>query len=137
VLTAMKTLFFKRSFITVRAGLRDSDPAVIEEAARAVESLVFQHAFDPLSRIVRESPQAHVRASGIRALSRIDTVESAEFLLGILEHGAPADRKAAHEALRQARGGRFIEIARASFATSAGEAKKTLQDLLRARGVQV
>ncbi|MEO7112921.1 MAG: HEAT repeat domain-containing protein [Polyangiaceae bacterium] len=137
VLTAMKTLFFKRSFITVRAGLRDSDSAVVEEASRAVESLVFQHAFDPLSRIVRESPQAHVRASGIRALSRIDTVESAEFLLGILEHGAPADRKAAHEALRQARGGRFIEVARASFATSAGEAKKSLQDLLRARGVQV
>jgi hypothetical protein len=64
-------------------------------------------------------------------------VESAEFLLGILEHGAPADRKAAHEALRQARGGRFIELARASFATSAGEAKKSLQELLRARGVQV
>jgi len=135
VLSAMKTLFFKRSFITVRAGLRDSDAAVIDEASRAVEALVFQHAFDPLSRIVRESPQPQVRASGIRALSRIDTAESAEFLLGILEHGAPSDRRAADDALRHARGNRFIEVARAALPTSGPETQKVLSDLLRARGV--
>ena len=118
VLAAMQQLFFKRSFVTVRAGLRDSDPAVVEQASKAVESLYFQHAFDPLSRIVRESPQPQVRASALRALARVDTMEAAEFLLGILEHGAPADRTAALEGLKRSRGARFIELARSAMHTT-------------------
>jgi HEAT repeats len=135
VLAAMQQLFFKRSFVTVRAGLRDSDPAVVEQAAKAVESLYFQHAFDPLSRIVRESPQPHVRASALRALARVDTIEAAEFLLGILEHGAPADRVAALDGLKRSRGARFIELARSALHTSAPDVQGALRDVLRARGV--
>src|SRR5260370_30031369 len=108
----MQQLFCKRGFVPVRAGVRDPDPAVVEQASKAVESLYFQHAFDPLSRIVRESPQPGVRASALRALARVDTMEAAEFLLGILEHGAPADRGAALEGLKRSRGARFIELAR-------------------------
>lgn len=135
VLAAMQQLFFKRSFVTVRAGLRDGDPAVVEQAAKAVESLYFQHAFDPLSRIVRESPQPHVRASALRALARVDTMEAAEFLLGVLEHGAPADRGAALEGLKKSRGARFLELARASLHSSAPEVQASLREVLRARGV--
>lgn len=135
VLAAMQQLFFKRSFITVRAGLRDADPAVVEQAAKAVESLFFQHAFDPLSRIVREAPQAAVRASALRALARVDTMEAAEFLLGILEHGAPADRAAALEALKRSRGARFLELARTSIHATTPEVQTVLRDILRARGI--
>lgn len=135
VLAAMQQLFFKRSFVTVRAGLRDSDPAVVEQASKAVESLYFQHAFDPLSRIVRESPQPPVRASALRALARVDTMEAAEFLLGILEHGAPADRNAALEGLKRSRGARFIELARSAMHTTTPEVQSALRDVLRARGV--
>jgi hypothetical protein len=135
VLTAMQTLFFKRSFLTVRAGLRDPDPAVIAQAAKAVESLYFQHAFDPLSRIVRESSTPTVRASALRALARVDTIEAAEFLLGILEHGAPGDRHAALEGLKRYRGARFLELAKASFPTSTPDVQAALRDVLRARGV--
>jgi hypothetical protein len=134
VLSAMQTLFFKRSFITVRAGLRDPDPAVVDQAAKAVESLYFQHAFDPLARIVRESPQPGVRGSALRALARIDTVEAAEFLLGVLEHGAPADRAAALEGLKRARGARFVELAKAAIPASAPPVQAALKDVLRARG---
>jgi hypothetical protein len=135
VLTAMQTLFFKRSFITVRAGLRDPDPAVVEQAARAVEALYFQHAFDPLSRIVRESPQPGVRGAALRALARVDTLEAAEFLLGILEHGAPVDRVAALEGLKRSRGARFVEIAKQNFRASAPEVQNALREVLRARGI--
>ncbi len=135
VLTAMQTLFFKRSFITVRAGLRDADPAVIDQAAKAVESLYFQHAFDPLSRIVRESPTPTVRASALRALARVDTIEAAEFLLGILEHGAPGDRHAALEGLKRSRGARFLELAKATFPTSTPDVQAALRDVFRARGI--
>jgi hypothetical protein len=134
VLTAMATLYFKRSFITVRTGLRDADNAVVEQAAKAVEALYFQHAFDPLSRIVRESPQPNVRASALKALSRIDTNEAAEFLLGVLEHGAPADRAAAIEALKRARGSKFVEIAKTALPESAQHVQQGLREVLRARG---
>ncbi len=135
VCMAMGTLFFKRSFITVRQALRDGDVGVVEQAAKAVEALYFQHAFDPLSRIVREAPQPGVRASAIRALAKVDTLEAAEFLLGILEHGAPADRTAAVDGLRKSRGSRFIEVARSSMATSTPEVQGALRDILRARGI--
>ena len=135
VLAAMQQLFFKRSFVTVRTGLRDADPAVVEQASKAVESLYFQHAFDPLSRIVRESPQAGVRASALRALARVDTVEAAEFLLGVLEHGAPADRTAALDGLKRSRGARFIELARSALNTTAPEVQAALRDVLRSRGI--
>jgi HEAT repeat protein len=135
VLAAMQQLFFKRSFVTIRSGLRDQDPAVVDQASKAVESLHFQHAFDPLSRIVREAPQPHVRASALRALARIDTMEAAEFLLGILEHGAPADRAAALEALKRVRGARFVELARSALHTTTPEVQAALREVLRQRGI--
>ncbi len=135
VLAAMQQLFFKRSFVTVRAGLRDGDPAVVDQAAKAVESLYFQHAFDPLSRIVRESSQPNVRAAALRALARVDTMEAAEFLLGQLEHGAPVDRTAALEGLKRSRGARFIELARSAMHTTTPEVQAALRDVLRSRGI--
>ncbi len=137
VLAAMQQLFFKRSFVTVRAGLREADPAVVDQAAKAVESLYFQHAFDPLARIVREAPEARVRAAALRALARVDTIEAAEFLLGVLEHGAPADRGAALEGLKRSRGARFVDLARSALQASSPEVRAALRDVLRARGVSV
>jgi tetratricopeptide (TPR) repeat protein len=135
VLQAMQTLFFKRSFITVRAGLRDPDPAVVEQATRAVEALYFPHAVDPLSRIVRESPEPAVRASALRALARIDTVEAAELLLGVLEHGPPADRTAALAALKGARGAKFVEVARGALPSATGPLQASLREVLASRGL--
>lgn len=137
VLGAMQQLFFKRSFVTVRTGLRDADPAVVEQAAKAVESLYFQHAFDPLSRIVREAPQPQVRAAALRALARVDTMEAAEFLLGVLEHGAPADRASALDGLKRSRGARFVDLARTAMHTTAPDVQAALRDVLRTRGISI
>jgi hypothetical protein len=135
VLQALQTLFFKRSFVTVRAALRDPDPAVVDQACKAVEALYFQHAVDPLSRILRESPEAAPRASALRALARIDTLEAAELLLGALEHGAPADRLAALAALKATRGSKFVELARASMPGASAALQSTLREVLSARGL--
>jgi hypothetical protein len=135
VLRAMQQLLFKRSFVTIRAGLRDSDPLVVKSAASACEALFFPHAFDPLARIVRESNEPTARAAAIHALSRIDTVEAAEFLLGIVDHGAPADRVAVSKALASARGTRFIELARAALPTSSPATETVLRNILRARNI--
>ncbi len=135
VLAAMQMLFFKRSFITVRTALRDGDNAVVEQAEKATEALTFPHAFDPLSRIVRESARPSTRASALRALAKVDTPEAAEFLLGVLEHGAPADRAAAQEGLKRSRAARIIELARAAMPTAAPELQGVLRDILRTRGI--
>jgi HEAT repeat protein len=135
VLSAMQMLFFKRSFVTVRTGLRDGDAAVIEQAERATEALTFPHAFDPLSRIVRESARATTRASALRALAKVDTPEAAEFLLGMLEHGPPTDRAATLEGLKRSRAARFIELARAALPSAAPDVQTALRDVLRTRGI--
>jgi hypothetical protein len=96
VLEAIESLFFKRSFVTVRAGLADRDPAVVAQALRAVES---QRAFEPLTRLVRESADHDVRAAALRALARVDTIEASEFLQGVADHGSPADRAAVADAM--------------------------------------
>jgi hypothetical protein len=135
VLQSLQTLFFKRSFVTVRAALRDSDGQVVDEACKAVEALYFQHAVDPLSRILRESAEPAPRASALRALARIDTLEAAEILLGVIEHGAPSDRLAALAALKATRGVKFGELARVSLQSAGDPLRTDLNEVLMARGL--
>jgi hypothetical protein len=136
VLGSMQTLFFKRTFATIRSALKDTDTTIVEQAARATEALYFQHAFDPLSRIVRESAAPAVRASALRALARVDTVEAAEFILATLEHGAPQERTAAADAVRKARGSKFVECARNALPNLPRDAQTLVRTILADRGVK-
>ena len=135
VLQSLQTLFFKRSFVTVRAALRDPDGLVVDQACKAVEALYFQHAVDPLSRILRESLEPAPRASALRALAKIDTLEAAEILLGALEHGAPPDRLAALAALKAERGSKFAELAKGCLPSAKDPLRGSLQEILAARGL--
>jgi hypothetical protein len=135
VLSALQRLSFKRSFVTVRAALQDPDLGLVDQAATTLESLDFPHAFDPLSRVVREASSPRVRASAIKALSRVDTHEAAEFLMGILEHGAPRDREAAARSLGERAGGTtFISLAKEQLAGSPLALQTILREILAARG---
>jgi hypothetical protein len=136
-LEAVQTLFYKRSFVMVRAALCDADAAVVIQATRALAALQFQHAFDPLARTYRESAAPSVRAAALAALSHIDTPESAELLLGVLEHGAASDREAARSALESASGTRFVERAREAVQHAREPLRTTLRALLTARGSAV
>jgi hypothetical protein len=134
VLDAVAQLFFKRSFVVVRAALRDGDPAVAAHATRALAGFRFSHAFDPLARIYRESAVAAVRAAALSALAWIDTPESVEFVLGVLAHGAPSDRAAAVRALTGTGRTRFNEIARQAVKQAPEPLRTTLRQLLAQRG---
>jgi hypothetical protein len=134
VLSALQRLSFKRSFVTVRAALEDPDLGLVDQAATTLESLDFPHAFDPLARIVREAPSPRVRASAIKALARVDTREAAEFLMGILEHGAPRDRDAAARSLGERGGGTtFLGFAKEQLASSAPALQAILRSILASR----
>ena len=114
VVKALSRFLYKRTFITLREALADPDPAIVQEAAKALEELRFPHAFDPLARIYRESQSPVVRTSAVRALAKIDTFEAAEMLLGVIQHDGTDERTAAVEALKRARGARASSTWRAS-----------------------
>ena len=97
----------------------------------------FPHAFDPLSRIFRESTDDGARAAALRAIARIDTAESAELLLAVLEHEGSRERSVAVAALKRSRGNMFPEAARRALPNLTGGAKRAVRDVLKARGEAV
>jgi tetratricopeptide (TPR) repeat protein len=135
VVKALSRFLYKRTFITLREALTDPDGSIVQEGAKALEELRFPHAFDPLARIYRESQSAAVRGSAVRALAKIDTIEAAELLLGIIQHDGPEERQAAVEALKRARGLRFVELAREQVKELAGPARAAVRDVLQSRGI--
>ena len=130
VLSGLQRLLFKRSFVTVRAALHDPDPDVVDHAAATIEALDFAHAFEPLSRLLRESSSPRARLSAIKALAHIDTGEAAELLLGVLEHGSPADREAAARSLREAPRPSFVALAGASLASRSPAMQAVLRQIV-------
>ena len=124
VVKALSRFLYKRTFITLREALVDADPAIVVEGAKALEELRFPHAFDPLARIYRESQDTKVRQSALRALSKIDTLEAAE-------------RVAALDALKKARGLRFVDLARDQMKQLSVPARAAVREVLQARGVSV
>lgn len=135
VVRALSRFLYKRTFITLRDALGDSEGTVVQESAKAIEDLRFPHAFDPLARIYRESQSPTVRASAVRALAHIDTLEAAELLLSIIEHDGRDEQKAAVETLKKARGMKFVDVARNALPTLGEASKVTVREILRSRGV--
>ncbi len=135
VVRALSRFLYKRTFITLRDALGDSEATVVQESAKAIEDLRFPHAFDPLARIYRESQNPTVRASAVRALAHIDTLEAAELLLSIIEHDGRDEQKAAAETLKKARGMKFVDVAKNALPGLGEASKVTVREILRARGV--
>jgi HEAT repeat protein len=135
VVKALSRFLYKRTFITLRDALGDPDATVVQETARAVEDLRFPHAFDPLARIYRESQTPAIRASAVRALAHIDTLEAAELLLSIIEHDGREEQKAAVESLKKARGMRFVDVAKNALPGLSDASKTVVREILRTRGV--
>jgi tetratricopeptide (TPR) repeat protein len=136
VVRTLSRFLFKRTFITLRDALADPAPAVVDEAAKALEELRFPHAFDPLARIYRESQVQAARVSALRALAKMDTIEAAEMLLGVIEHDGQEERAAAVDALkRSARGMKFVELARGALPTLPAQAQVAVREVLQVRGM--
>lgn len=135
VVRALSRCLYKRTFITLRHALDSQDKVVAAEAARALEELRFAHAFDPLARIYRESHNPAARASALRALSKIDTLEAAEMLLGVIEHDGADERTVAVDALKRSRGMKFVDLAKAALPQLSGPAQAGVREILQVRGL--
>jgi tetratricopeptide (TPR) repeat protein len=137
VMLALSACWFKRTFITLRQGLTDPEPTVVEAASRAIEELHFPHGFDPLARIYRESGSPAARASALRAIAKIDSVEAAEMILGVIEHESPADRAVVVETLKKSRRARFVDVARQEVGRMAGPARAVVEELIAGAGARL
>lgn len=135
VMRALARFMYKRTFITLRDGLADKEKGVAEEAAKAVEELRFPHAFDPLARIYRESSSPRARVSALRALAKVDTIEAAEMLLGVIDHDGRDERTAAVEALKRSRGTKFIDLARSQIPRLSQPGQAAVREVLSTRGM--
>ncbi len=134
VLRGVKVLYFKRSFIAIARGLADPVPDVRKEAIAAVAALHFPHAFDPLSRIHRESEDADIRRAALSSIGQISTVEALELLIDVLRNGEPQEKTIAREMLARADHPEASGILKRAAADETGIARDELERVVRARG---
>jgi len=138
VMTAVKQLFFKRSFPLISRGLRDESADVRRAAIGAVETLHFTHALDPLRRIYRQSTDAEVRRAALSSIGRVQSPEAVELLLEALENGTPTESATAQDLLVRADQTQADEILlRAARNTQVAEERARLSKVLSARGLSL
>jgi hypothetical protein len=56
-------------------------------------------------------------------------------LLGVIEHDGREERQAAVEALKRARGMKFVDVAKSALPSISDAAKGAVRDVLRSRGI--
>jgi tetratricopeptide (TPR) repeat protein len=135
VMRAVRTLFFKRSFVAIQRGLGDASPDVRREAMAAVSALHFVHAFDPLSRIFRESEDADVRRAALSSIGEIASVDAIEVLIDVLRNGEPQEKAIARERLVRHEHAEASGILRRAAADETGHVREELDRIVRARGM--
>ena len=130
--SALRFLYFKRSFVIVRKALADVDAGVRESALSAIGGLHFPHAFNPLARIYRESTDPRVRVAALQSIGKIQTVEAGEFLVMVLRQETGSLRDAAHQALGSMDNADVLPILRQHHEIETNPAvRETLGELLR------
>lgn len=125
---------YKRSFVTLQRAVNDPSAEVRQAAVDEIRRQRFEHAFDPLSRLYRQSEHQPARLAALHALGQLDLKESHELLFGALEHGTLEESTAAAQALATSRGHRFLESARAVLPTASEPLKQALGRIAKQRG---
>lgn len=129
---ALRYLYFKRSFATVRNALTDPDASVRESALLAITGLHFPHALGPLARIYHDASEQRVRGATIDAMGKIQTVEAGEMLISVLRQETGILRDAARSALISLDNPDIVPILRQHYEIeSEPSTREVLGDILR------
>jgi HEAT repeat protein len=83
-MTAAAKVPHERSFGILRHGLADSDESVRLEARRALRTMTFRNALQPLVRLYRDSKDQGVRHTVVDAVADIGRREAGLFLLDVI-----------------------------------------------------
>lgn len=137
VMRAARYLFFKRTFTVLNRGLAADDRGVRTAAIEALGRLHFNHAFDPLVRIFRESRDIEVRTTALESLGRIPTLEAGDFLVEVLRHEQDPLRGTAKRLLTAFDNREFFPILRQQFELEVEPMRSEVADILRANGIHV
>jgi tetratricopeptide (TPR) repeat protein len=134
VLRAAQGLFFKRTFVVINKGVVDADPTVRANARDAVARMHFPHAFDPLSRLHRDSVDPEVRRAALGSIGKVQTIEAIEYMIGVLSHGSPEDRRVAFELLVRTDFQDTAKTLLQAIERETGELQQVLQNIRVRRG---
>lgn len=133
VLRASRNLFFKRTFGVILKGVADADPAVRAAAIEAIAALHFPHAFDPLSRLHRDSADPAVRHAALGSIGRISSLEAVEYVVGTLIHGTEEERRQAEDLLVRADAPETNNVLHAAAVREGPELQQRIGAVLRKR----
>jgi tetratricopeptide (TPR) repeat protein len=134
VLRAARQLYFKRTFVAINRGVADADQGVRRMAQEAIAALHFPHAFDPLSRLHRDSVDPDVRKSALHSIGRIQSPEAVDYLIGVLSHGTPEERNVARDLLLRSDYAETNRALMAAIERETGDLQRALTAVLRQRG---
>ncbi len=133
VLRAARQLFFKRTYTLVMKGVVDEDPAVRRAAIDAIGYLHFPYAFDPLSRLHRDSADPAVRHAALTSIGRIRSLEAVEYLLGVLTQGAPEEHQHVTDLLIRNDAPETTHALQVAAADDGPDVAREIQKIIRAR----
>jgi len=133
-MSAIRSLFFKRSFRLLSLGLNDQASNVRKEALEAVRALHFTHALDPLTRLYREHPDTNVRKVALQSVGKISTPDAAEFLLEVVRYSDADEASLAKDLLAQLSHPEIGRLLARHAMTERTEARQKIIDILRRRG---
>lgn len=131
---ALRFLFFKRSFNLLNSGLASRDDGVRQAALEALGRLYFNHAFDPLVRIFRESEDPTIKATALESIGRIPTLEAGDFLIEVLRYEPEPLRGLARRLLVAFESRDLIPILRQHQQMESGPLREELDYILRQVG---
>lgn len=134
---ALRFLFFKRSFGLLGQGLASRDRDVRQAAVEALGRLYFNHAFDPLVRIFRESEDDEIRATALESIGRITSLEAGDFLLEILRFEEEPLRSLAKRLLIAFENRDLIPILRQHYQMETGPLRGELEQILQQAGARI
>ncbi len=136
-MSAIRSLFFKRSFGLLSRGLKDESAGVRKEALEAVRALHFTHALEPLTRLYREHRDPQVRMTALQSVGKISTPDAAEFLLEVVRYGEGQEAVLAKDLLAQLSHPEIGPLLARHAMSERAEAQERIKEILRRRGEAV
>jgi tetratricopeptide (TPR) repeat protein len=132
VMGAAVRVYAARSLGLIRKGLGDAVPQVVEEALRALRTVDFVDALDPVLRIFRDTTEERVRVAAIEGIGRLRTPAAAVVLIEAVRQETGVLRAAAEAQLKKLNGDEMTALVRQARDAEIGDRREVLDRVLRA-----
>jgi hypothetical protein len=132
VMGATVLVYAARSIGLIRKGLGDTASQVVNEALRALRTVDFVDALDPVLRILRDTADERVRVAALEGIGRLRTPAAAVVLIEAVRQETGAVRATAEAQLKRLSGDEMSGLVRQARDAEIGERREILDRVLRA-----